>query len=481
MIAQAGPGCAVFGPLAGAACSAASGAVSSGVSSVASTVSSDALTSAAEFFAKMITHVLKLLATAWVSIPSPFTSANGGAAQDGTTVWLGHQLQWLVGVCLILGTIAACGIAAWKAGRGRQIGDDVDRMGMALLRVIVVAGAGAVFIGLFMAMGDGFAKWILQTAGTDWAGPNAKTFTAMATSDPPLVIVLGVLVAIAGFIQIVVVAGVAVILPILVGLWPCSAALSATEGGSAVWKKHTGWIVAAILFKPVAAIIYAVAFKMMSGTVACPDGVTCDQQSVGDLSLIFGLLLLVFAVLAMPALMRLVVPAVGAIGGISGGEAVGAGLSLATGAVLLASGGAGAAAGGGGAMESAAGSAGSSGSMGLASDTGGANIDGGGSSSDGGGAGGSPTGPGSSPGSGGPPGSDGAGGGQGPSGGGGSPGGPDETPASGAEAAASGAAGTGSSDGTSGGFGRGAGLIGDGADQGRGLAEGAVPTDETGA
>lgn len=480
MIAQGGPGCAVFGPLAGAACSAAGSVASSAAGSVASTVSSDALTSAAQFFAKMITHVLKLLATAWVSIPSPFTSANGGAAQDGTTVWLGNQLQWLVGVSLILGTIAACGIAAWKAGRGRQIGEDVDRMGMALLRVIVVAGAGAVFIGLFMAMGDGFAKWILQTAGTDWAGPNAKTFTAMARSDPPLVIVLGVLVAIAGFIQIVVVAGIAVILPILVGLWPCSAALSATEGGTAVWKKHTGWIVAAILFKPVAAIIYAVAFKMMSGTVACPAGVTCDAQSVGDLSLIFGLLLLVFAVLAMPALMRLVVPAVGAIGGISGGEAVGAGLSLATGAVLLASGGAGAAAGGGGAMESAAGNAGPAGSMGLASETGGANIDGGGAASGGGGAGAGPTGPGSSGGSGGPAATDGAGGGQGP-GGGVSPGGPDETAAAGAEPGASGAAGTGSSGGSPGGFVAGAGLIGDGADQGTGLAEGAIPTDETGA
>ncbi len=464
----------VVNPAVGAGCSAAGGAVSSGAGSVVSSVSGDALQSFAKDFATTISHILKLLATAWESIPSPFTSSSGGAAQDGTTVWLGGELRWVVGACLILGTIAACIITMVHAGRGKQIGDDVERMSTALIRVILVSAAGAAFIGLFMAIGDGFATWILQQAGTSWNGANASSFTAMAATDPPLVIVLGLLVAIAVFIQIVVVAGIAVILPILVGLWPCSAALSSTEGGSAVWKRHTGWIAAAILFKPVAAIIYAVAFKMMSGTVKCPAGVTCDAQSVSELSLLFGLLLLIFAVLALPALMRLLVPAVAAVGGISGGEAIGAGVSLATGAALIASSGGAGAAAGGAADTGSMGTMGSPGSDGPSGGEGPSKGGGNGSSPGGNGNGGVPDGGQGSPSGGaGVPSGEPVGAGVGSSPGGGSS-------AAGGESGSSGGGWDSSSGANGARTGVGLQTLEDGASDGASLAEGAVPSNGTG-
>ena len=116
------------------------------------------------------------------------------------------------------------------------------------------------------------------------------------------------------------------------------------------------WLIAFILYKPVASIVYAAAFKVF-GSVGKVDG--DDGQRM--MYFISGLVLMIAALFALPAMMRLIVPAVGAASGAGAmfaGAAVG---SAASGAVNFGSrirgagrggggagGGGGAAAGGGG-------------------------------------------------------------------------------------------------------------------------------------
>jgi type IV secretion system protein TrbL len=350
---------------------------------------SDALTSIAKDAASGITDVIKLIATSWLSIPSPFTSGSGTsatAATDPTSTWLQTQLEWALGASMILGIIAAVIFTIIKSSRGKPIADDVGGIFDSIVRVIAVAVFGDVLVGALLAMTGDFASWILSQAGTSYSSLGASlNLDSLAASDPFLMLILGCVILVGALVQVVVVAGIAAVLPILVGLWPMSAAWSGTEAGNQTWKKHSAWILAAILYKPAAAIIYAVAFKMFTGGVSCPAGTTCDAQTNSELSQILGCLLLLLAVLALPALLRLVVPAAAAIGGISGGEALAAGAALATGAVMIAAtGGAGAAAGGAGA---AGASSGTGGVAGGGEASGGMDAAGGGGGSPGGGGG----------------------------------------------------------------------------------------------
>ena len=133
-------------------------------------------------------------------------------------------------------------------------------------------------------------------------------------------------------------------LVILSGVWPFAAALSTTENGLGWYRRLTGWIVAFILFKPTAAIIYAAAIRML----------VVNQGS--EISVIEGVVLVILAALALPALMKLVAPMTGRMGGIAAAEFLAAGIGVAAGAAMLAgTGGLGAVAGGSEAPAGAAG------------------------------------------------------------------------------------------------------------------------------
>ncbi|MGL5829022.1 MAG: hypothetical protein ACRC0L_05570, partial [Angustibacter sp.] len=101
------------------------------------------------------------------------------------------------------------------------------------------------------------------------------------------------------------------VLVILAGTLPLSAAATNTETGRNMFRKTTGWILAFILYKPAAALIYAAAFKLAS---------TDPGSDNGLIRSITGLTLMVTSILALPALLKLIIPAVG---NVAGGTALG--------------------------------------------------------------------------------------------------------------------------------------------------------------
>ncbi|BDZ44014.1 hypothetical protein GCM10025865_33130 (plasmid) [Paraoerskovia sediminicola] len=204
-----------------------------------------------------------------------------------------------------------------------------------LLTLIVVAGAGVTVVGLLVTAADSFSVWILN-ASLDCSIGTAACFSenvlgllALTTNPitaglgPLLIIILGIVAIFATVLQIVLMVARGGMLVILVGILPLTASATNTEAGKMWFKKSIGWLVAFILYKPAAAIVYATAFKLSSTSVFTDDG-------SGLLSVLTGLTLMILALFALPALMRFVTPAVSSMasGGAGGALALGAAAAL---------------------------------------------------------------------------------------------------------------------------------------------------------
>src|SRR5207248_9543444 len=142
----------------------------------------------------------------------------------------------------------------------------------------------------------------------------APGFTAGLAGTVPtafIAIVLGILAFLAPLIQIMLMLVRGGMLVLLIGTLPLIAAFSNTEMGLQWFRKASAWLIAFALYKPAAAVVYAVAFDLAG--------------QPGALALLDGVMMLVLAILALPALLRFVVPATSALAGAGGSGAILAG------------------------------------------------------------------------------------------------------------------------------------------------------------
>jgi type IV secretion system protein TrbL len=323
--------CSIAGPICsvvGGAASDAAGAVGGGI-----------LNSIATSFSTAEGEMLKLLLSAWVNVPSPNLSSSS------TVGFPQSSLSWYVAAAAVLGLLVAAGRLAIE-----RKPDAAKEAATGMLTTLLTIGAGVATISLLSAAGDAFSSWILNQAATGSTPTEALTQLGsfaglLATGGAGLIILLSVLAIIGMVVQLAMVLIRSVLLVVLVGVWPLAAASSMTEMGRQWYKKITGWMIAFLLFKPAAAIVYAAAIKM-----------TLSSDSV--LASIEGIILIILASLTLPALMKFIVPAVSSVGSMGGGEVLGAGMAAATGAAMvIGSAGIGAAAGGAAMAGSAAGGA----------------------------------------------------------------------------------------------------------------------------
>lgn len=202
----------------------------------------------------------------------------------------------------------------------------------AILQLVVVAGASISFVQLCITMGDGFSDWILsEAANGDFGAALVKTmvFSVRIPGGPILILIVGLLALLAAVFQVIVMICRAGMLVVLTGMLPLSAAAMNTEAGKSWATKNMGWLVAFLLYKPVASIIYATCFWMVGGGAFGSD--------TGSLvNVLVGFAFMIMSLVALPALMKACVPAVGALTSGGGG---GGGLAAAvpTGAMMMAS------------------------------------------------------------------------------------------------------------------------------------------------
>ena len=282
-------------------------------------------------FAKGVGDIVKTLATFWTSVPTEKLSTAAGTPVGMLTA----MLDW---VMLAVGMLSILLVAAHMAITHR--GDTLADAGTGIIRFILVTSCQVPALALLAGAGDEFSNWIINTAAGGNFGARVATVFGTALASGPLgtaVVFIGCLLAIvASLAQVIAMVARNGVLIITAAFSPIAAAAAIHKGNEDIWKKLWMWQLAFVLYKPVAATIYAAAF------VTIGNGKSATDQ-------LSGLALMIMSVLALPALLRLMMPVSAKMSSGGGGGAL-AGAAVAAsgvGSVMSARRGAGGGSGGG--------------------------------------------------------------------------------------------------------------------------------------
>jgi len=317
--------------------------VGSAIGSGVQAVGGDFIQTAAADAAKGADALLKTLATAWTQVATPtvancsyqggtYTCAPASAVSGGNAGAVAfiqgdlHFITLFVGIAAII--VAAARMAFTQ--RGAPMRESLN----GLIRLILVSGAGLAFLTIVARAGDSFSSWVLSSAPGSKGGDLAQATSLFNLSAGGaafsgvafLLLILAILAILATLIQLFLIIVRAVLLVVMAGMWPLAAAASMTEGGLSMFKKTTGYLLAFLLYKPAAAVVYALAFYLIGNPAPGQDPLVTEIE---------GVTLIVLATLTLPALLKFVVPAVSSAGGISAGEVLAGGAALATGAAAI--------------------------------------------------------------------------------------------------------------------------------------------------
>src|SRR3954463_2222618 len=299
------------------------------VGDVVGGVADSAVGALADAVGEGVSKAVASLGTVWVKIGTPNVTSADGTTASSAVAFIQSQLWWYMAAAAILAVIIGGARMAWeqRAEPGRELLKG-------LMTLVVVSGCGLATISLAVSAADEFARGVVDaSSGDDSFGKNVATMLGFSSAasggalGPLLVIVLGLIAILVSVAQIMLMVVRAGMLVLLAGALPLAAAFTSTEAGRAWFRRFSGWLLAFILYKTAAAIIYAAAFRLLAADVFSGDGL---------LSVLVGLALMVMAVIALPALLRFSVPitsAVAAAGGGGGGAMLAA--ALPTGAIAL--------------------------------------------------------------------------------------------------------------------------------------------------
>ncbi|MGW1144153.1 hypothetical protein ACWD6I_03620 [Streptomyces sp. NPDC002454] len=239
---------------------------------------------------------------------------------------------WLVGYL----AVACLLIASAKMALDRR-GQPMKQAFLGMWRVLLVGGLAVPVVQALTKASDAYAQDIYEKSDLD--DKANEILGVMGLQAPGLVLVFGLLVILSSVVQICLMYLRIGVMIVLVGTLPLAAVSSMTGWGEGWWKKHLGWLAAWLLYKPAAALIIYSATAM-----------TDNPANDGALdTTIAGMGMLILAVFALPALLKLIVPATVALGGVPGAAvAAGTAPTAASGAVSIASGGVGGGAAAGG-------------------------------------------------------------------------------------------------------------------------------------
>lgn len=293
--------------------------------------------------------------------------------------WVQSTLAPFVSSLAVVAVLVAAIQMIWH-----QRGEPARELVASVMRLVVVSGASMTGIILATEAADELATWLIRSSGGsgDFMA-NMASFIKLNEYVAPFAIVLAGIVAIVGaLILAMLLLARGVMLTLLMGVLPLTAAASNTSWGQDWFKKASTWVVAFILYKPAIAIILALGYRLMGSPTAAQATATVDDMirqecgarhgqwehayipganaSVNDLGMNFdqwsqcasqvkaqaeaggldasgaisflqGLIIVCFAAFALPALIRFIMPAAAAMSS-GGGSTLGA---LAGGAMTM--------------------------------------------------------------------------------------------------------------------------------------------------
>ncbi|WP_328760361.1 hypothetical protein [Streptomyces sp. NBC_00271] len=262
---------------------------------------------------------ISVFGTLTTGIPTLSTS---DTAQD-----VDNQTQWIV----VYTAVASLIFAAIRMALERR-GEAGATALKGLLRVIVVAGGATAVVTALAGLSDRYADFLFKQGASQQLTSNIGCQSGGGV-DAFLLLVLAFLLLIAGIVHTILLYIRLGVMILLLGTLPLAAAASMTNWGSGWWRKHIGWMVAWLLYKPAAGLV------LFAGSAMISSGPDDDiHERIAGIGVMF------LSAVALPALLKLVVPATAALGG---ANVVGKGVStvgsaVATGARSLGAGSAGA-------------------------------------------------------------------------------------------------------------------------------------------
>ncbi|ADB35980.1 hypothetical protein Kfla_6992 [Kribbella flavida DSM 17836] len=245
---------------------------------------------------KAVEAVMKAVGTLWIDIDTPDLGGNSAVAflQERTL----FILIFVATIAMIIG-----GVRMAIAQRGEAVRDIIK----SLLTMVVVSTGGVAFATALIQIADAFSEWIVDEA---IGQSNFSTRIGEILVNPlktegvglMLVIVMGILMVITSLVQLALMVIRYGMLILLVGVLPLTAAATNTEAGMMWFKRAVAWLAGFILYKPIAAIIYAAAITLIGTPQGAPDK---------TLAVITGVAMMMLAVVALPAILRFVSPKTG--------------------------------------------------------------------------------------------------------------------------------------------------------------------------
>ncbi len=206
----------------------------------------------ADGFAKLV----KTMTTFWVDVPTPQI---GGAGSPVAQVQ--SAVYWLQGFVLVLSLLWVAGQTALTRN-GKAAGEGARGLGT----MVVAVGAGVATIDLLAIAGDRWSEWIISRSVDGDLTFRLSAVAGGSADMAALGLGLEFVVAIVGIfsciVQVFLLLARVGVLTLLAGTLPLAAAALPTPAGRAWFKRSLAWIVAFLLYKPAAALVYASAFSL---------------------------------------------------------------------------------------------------------------------------------------------------------------------------------------------------------------------------
>lgn len=270
-------------------------------------------------FAKGVGKIVATLATFWTSVPTTALSGDPGSPVG----MLNAMLDWLM---LVVGILSVFLVAIQLAITHR--GDALADAGVGLVRFVLVQATQLPALALLAGAGDAFSSWIVNVAsGGNFGTRVTEVFGAsLASSLGSALVFIGALLAIfASLAQVIAMVARNGVLILTAAASPIAAAAAIYKGNDALWRRLWMWQLAFVLYKPTAAFVYAAAFVTVG-----------DGKNATDV--LSGLALMIMSVLALPALLRLMMPVAARMGsGGAGAAALAGGVAVASGVASVVS------------------------------------------------------------------------------------------------------------------------------------------------
>ena len=274
----------------------------------------------AKEFAGTATKMVEIAIAGWLSPEL--------GASPSTINFLTDSTSFYVAAIAVFSLMIAAGKMVLE--RNAKAAKDAAR-GMIVL--VLVSFAGVPTLLALQEVADAYAPWIVEQGTNDQLGERLNLVLGNLARFIPVVGAIAVmaiafLLIVASLIQMLLAIAMSALMVLLAGLLPLAAAASISSGGRSILAKYTSWLAAALLYKPVAATIYAAGFFMLGS----------DDESMW--TILQGLVMMVLAIVALPAIVRLVAPMSASVGGGGGGVAaagVAAMGAVASGAIQLGS------------------------------------------------------------------------------------------------------------------------------------------------